>query len=443
MFTKPENWNQLSAKEKRKLRLDHWEKSEGLQFISPEAEAKYRERIHRLRMAYDLATPDRIIADISMGASEYAIRRKGLTGHHLLYNHESLLDPIVEFNNEFQPDVAVSAFPYPGKLFDMLDLKTYVWGGQKLPDHQVIQAVEGEYMMPEEYADFIADPTAFWMKTYIPRMFGALGAMSMMPDFPRISEIVDVLTLAMPFGMPPVQEMLHRLMDAGNEAMKLMPILGQIGGTLAASGFPSMGYTFVKAPFDFLSDTLRGTRGIMTDLYRRPNDVLAACEAYVPVLVRTITQTCDQMGIPVALYPLHKGADGFMSQEQFAKFYWPTFKAVMLGLFEEGITNYLFVEGTYDSRLEIIAEMPKYSALWHFDKTDMRKVRDILSDKFTIAGNVAASLMSTGSTDDVRAYCDELVELYDGAPGYIMAFGCGFEMTTDEKIRAFQDSVKK
>jgi hypothetical protein len=441
MFEKPENWNQLSPEEKRKLRLDHWEKSEGLEFVSPRAEANYRERIHRLRMAYDLETPDRIIADLSMAAGEYALRRKGLIGRDILYNHEKLFDPIVEFNNEFQPDTAVSTFAYPGKIMDMLDLKTYVWAGQRLPDNLVIQAVEGEYMMPDEYSDFIADPTAFWVRSYLPRKFGALGAMGMMPDFPRISEIVDVLTLVIPFGMPPVQEMLKRLMDAGNEAMKLLPIMGQIGGTLAASGFPSMGFTFVKAPFDFLSDTLRSTRGILTDLYRRPDDVLAACEAYVPILVKTVTQSCDQAGAPVALFPLHKGADGFMSLKQFEKFYWPTFKAVMLGLYKEGITNYLFVEGTYDSRLETIAEMPKYSALWHFDRTDMRKVKEILGAKFTIAGNVPAALMSTGSTDELRAYCDELVELYDGAPGFILAFGCGFEMTTDEKVRAFQASV--
>ena len=179
------------------------------------------------------------------------------------------------------------------------------------------------------------------------------------------------------------------------------------------------------------------------DMYRRPKELLAACDTYVPILVRTISQSCDQMGMPVAMWPLHKGADGFMSQKQFEKFYWPSFKAVMMGLWEEGITNYLFVEGTYDSRLETIAEMPKGSCLWHFDQTDMRKVKEVLSDKFIIAGNVPASLMSTGSTDEVRAYCDNLVALYDDAPGFIMAFGCGFEWTTDEKLIAFRDSVKK
>ena len=141
------------------------------------------------------------------------------------------------------------------------------------------------------------------------------------------------------------------------------------------------------------------------------------------------------------MWPLHKGADGFMSQQAFDKYYWPTFKAVMLGFYEEGLTNYLFVEGTYDSRLETIAEMPEKSCYWHFDKSNMRRVKEILSDKFVIGGNVSASVMSTGTTDALRAECDALVDLFQDAPGYIMGFGCGFEMTTDEKIRAFRDSV--
>ena len=87
--------------------------------------------------------------------------------------------------------------------------------------------------------------------------------------------------------------------------------------------------------------------------------------------------------------------------------------------------------------------MPKARWLCHFDKTDMRQVKEILSDKFTIAGNVPASLMSAGTTDEVRAYCDDLVELFDGDARYIMAFGCDFEKTTDEKLHAFRDSVIK
>jgi uroporphyrinogen-III decarboxylase len=132
-----------------------------------------------------------------------------------------------------------------------------------------------------------------------------------------------------------------------------------------------------------------------------------------------------------------------MSDEQFKKFYWPTWKQVMMVLYEEGITSYLFIEGSYNSRLEYLAEMPDKSLVCHFDQTDMRRAKEVLSDKFTISGNVPASLMSAGTTDEVKAYCDNLVELYQDAPGYIMSFGCSFENTTAEKLRAFQDAVLK
>jgi hypothetical protein len=441
MFTRPENWNQLSPLERRKARLDAWQNAP-VEFVSPEAEANYKERIARLRKAYDLEHPDRIIADVSMGAAEFALRRKGLTGKDLVYNQEKFLEPLLEFHQEFQPDTSVGMLPYPSKPWDILDFKLYIWGGQKLPESMVIQAVEGEYMRGDEYADFIADPTAFWLRKYLPRAYGALGPLAMLPDFPRISESVDTIDLLVPFGLPPFQEMLHKMMEAGNELMKMLGTVGQMGATIAAEGFPGMGLNIVKTPFDYLGDTLRGTKGILTDMYRRPNELLAACERYVPILIKSIVGASDRTGAPSAMYVLHKGADGFMSKAQFEKFYWPTWKQVMMGLYEEGITSYLFVEGSYDSRLEYLAEMPEKSLVCHFDKTDMRRVKEVLSNKFTIAGNVSAALMSTGSTDEVRAACDELVELYQDAPGYIMAFGCGFEMTTAEKMHAFQDSVK-
>ncbi|MCX6068310.1 MAG: uroporphyrinogen decarboxylase, partial [Chloroflexi bacterium] len=161
------------------------------------------------------------------------------------------------------------------------------------------------------------------------------------------------------------------------------------------------------------------------------------------VLINAIVNASDRGNAPAAMYVLHKGADGFMSQAQFEKFYWPTWKQVMMALYEEGIICQLFIEGSYNTRLENLAQMPDKSLVCHFDKTDMRRAKEVLSDKFTIAGNVPASMMSTGTVDEVRAYCDDLVELYQDAPGYIMAFGCSFEMTTAEKLRAFQDSVKK
>lgn len=442
MFNKPANWGQLTPEQKKAARLDAWQQSaDAIPFVSADAKACYQERAHRLRTAYELGHPDRPIADMAMGAGEHAVRRTGLTGKDIVYNHDALIQPIIDFNTEMQPDTAVTVLAYPGVTMDTLDFRTYIWGGQKLPAAQTIQAVEGEYMTGDEYVEFAEDPTAFFLKKYLPRAYGELGPLAMLTDFPRVTEIVDVIGLTLPFGLPPVQAMLKKLMAAGEEALKWAGVMGRMGGGVAAAGFPSIPQVLIKTPFDFLGDTLRSTKNIMLDMYRRPKDLLRATEAYTPVIIRTVRAQCDQMDAPAVIWVLHKGADGFMSQKQFEKFYWPGFKSVMLGLWEEGITNYLFVEGSYDSRLQNLAEMPKGSCVCHFDKTDMRKVKEVLSDNFTIAGNVPASLMATGSTDAVRQYCGELVDLYQDAPGFILAFGCGFESTTDEKLRAFRDSV--
>ncbi|MCX6080207.1 MAG: hypothetical protein NTW32_11790 [Chloroflexi bacterium] len=442
MFIRPDNWNTMSPLERRKARLDAWQNAP-VQFASPEAEANYKERITRLRKAYDMEHPDRIIADVSMGAAEFALRRKGISGKDMVYNHEKLRGPLLEFHQEFQPDTAVGMLPYPGKVMDMLGYNTYIWGGQKLPDNMVIQAVEGEYMTADEYKDFAADPTNFWLKKYLPRVMPTLAPLAILAEFPRVSENVDIIDMMVPFGLPPFQAMLRTMMEAGDELMRMLAVVGQTGGMIAGAGFPGMGMNIVKTPFDYLGDTLRGTKGILMDMYRHPNDLLAATEAYVPVLINAIVNASDRGNAPAALYVLHKGADTFMSQAQFEKFYWPTWKQVMLALYEEGIICQLFIEGSYNHRLENLAQMPDKSLVCHFDKTDMRRVKEVLSAKFTIAGNVPASMMSTGTVDEVRAYCNNLVELYQDAPGYIMAFGCSFETSTEEKLRAFQNSVRK
>ena len=149
-------------------------------------------------------------------------------------------------------------------------------------------------------------------------------------------------------------------------------------GKLMAMGFPGYYGGATKAPFDILGDTLRGTREVVIDLYRRPEKVLAACERLVPVAIDWALQRPGGTATPVVFLPLHKGADGFMSDEQFRTFYWPTLRAVLLGLIEEGCIPFLFAEGRYGSRLEAIMDLPKGKTIWLFDQTDMAKAKETI-----------------------------------------------------------------
>ncbi len=77
MFTRPDNWSKLSPLERRKVRLDAWQNAP-VEFVSPEAEANYKERIERLRKIYDMEPHDRPIADLFMGVMNMWCAAKGL-----------------------------------------------------------------------------------------------------------------------------------------------------------------------------------------------------------------------------------------------------------------------------------------------------------------------------------------------------------------------------
>ena len=54
MSQKPTDWSQLTAGERRTLRLEAWVRGDGIKFDSSEAKAKYMERANLLRDAWEL-----------------------------------------------------------------------------------------------------------------------------------------------------------------------------------------------------------------------------------------------------------------------------------------------------------------------------------------------------------------------------------------------------
>src|SRR5665811_996463 len=94
--------------------------------------------------------------------------------------------------------------------------------------------------------------------------------------------------------------------------------------------------------------------GQSTATCTKRSQVLAACERLVQVAVDWPLKRPGAPATPLCFIPLHKGADGFMSDEQFHTFYWPTLRKTLLGLIEQGMIPFLFAEGRYNTRLEAI-----------------------------------------------------------------------------------------
>jgi uroporphyrinogen-III decarboxylase len=141
--------------------------------------------------------------------------------------------------------------------------------------------------------------------------------------------------------------------------------------------------------------------------------------------------------------PLHKGTGGFMSNEQFKTFYWPTFKEVMMGLINEGLVPLPFAEGDYEPRLEIIKDMPRSSVIWHFERMDMAKAKKVLGGNACIAGNVPVSILCTGTPQEVKEYCRRLIESCAKGGGYILTGAASIEKGDVENLRAMMEAAKE
>jgi hypothetical protein len=433
------NWSQLSSEEKRKERFKQWLSPVNARFSSTEAGKSYQKKTQRLIDVISLKEPDRV--PVMLPISNFPIYYSGSTLQKSMYDYNELRQAWLKFLREFDLDVYKSPFlVLPGRAFEFLDYRLYRWPGHGLDSNAAsYQFVESEYMKADEYDALINNPSDFWMRVYLPRVFGAFESFRKVSSFTTLVEVP--ISYFLPFSFPDVQNTLQSLIEAGKEIARWLEVVRDCDQEAQAMGFPAMAGGATKAPFDTLGDTLRGTQGIMKDMYRQPAKLLEALEKIAVLNIETTLASSSRNQF-VYLY-LHKGSDGFMSPQQFATFYWPTLKKVVLALIKEGLVPVLFAEGSYDTRLEVIKELPEASVIWWFDKTDMARAKKVLGERACLAGNVPTSLLCTGSPREVKEYCHHLIEVAGNNGGFILTGGAQIDKGNPENLRAMMETARE
>ncbi len=441
-------WADMMSDERQEEMFVSWlapkdPEGKDLKFQSPQAEKAYKERITRIKDAVQMKKlPDRV--PVILLPSFFPVYNAGITPKDAMYDYDKLYAAYKKFITEFEPDGHLGAdMPGPGKFFEALDYKLYSWPGHGVAPEQSYQANEGEYMKPEEYDDLIEDPTGYFLHTYLPRVFGALGPFQALPVFTGILEMYGVAYNFIPFGVPPVQQSLKALMDAGNEVMKWVGTIMQWNMETISMGYAGIIAGYTKAPFDVVGDTLRGTRGIMIDMYRRPDKLLEAMDRLVPLMIKMGVGAAKMNGKPFVFMPLHKGADGFLSDAQFEKFYWPTFRKVMMGLIEEGCVPFPAAEGSWNTRLETFKDLPKGKTLWMIDNSDIVAAKKTLGKVACLMGNVQSDLLVLGTPQQVKDYVKKTSDGCAKGGGYIVSNGAFFDKAKAENVKAMVDFARE
>jgi uroporphyrinogen-III decarboxylase len=434
------SWADLTPEEKRQERLRRWLEPD-VKFASPEAEKNYKERVARFIEVINLEEPDRVPVMLPEGF--FPAYHAGGNLRKVMYDYGEMRRAWLKFLREFDLDCFdAPGLVLPGKAMDKADVKVMVWPGHGLSeDNDTYQFVEGEYMKPDEYDRLIRDPSDFWLRTFLPRTVGALEPLKTLPQLTPLVSIPVFYFIH--YGRPEIQQALQTLMDVGKEAMKWQQAVMECGQEIREAGYPPIWGGISQAPFDMIGDVLRGTHGVMLDMYRQPEKLIEAMESVVPIAVEEAVASANASGGPIVVLPLHKGDDTFMSDEQYEEFYWPTFRKLLMGLIDEGIVPMMFAEGKYNRRLEVIKDLPRGSAIWWFDRTDMARAKKVLGNHACIAGNVPISLLCTGTPQQVKEHCRQLIEDCGKGGGYILTVGVALNRGNPENLRAMMAAARE
>jgi uroporphyrinogen-III decarboxylase len=436
-------WNQLTTEQKREYRIYLYLNPTHVTFTNDDCKKAYQTRAKRLVDVYNLQEPDQVPLALHIGS--LPLQYAGLDYYSGIQDYSKAVQIYNEFNRKYADELDNFANVYtlmPGQPFETLDYKMYSWPGHGLPKNASgYQFREGEYMKVSEYHYLIDDPSDFWLRFYIPRIF---GAMECLHNVGPMTELIEIPTAnLMPLTTAPVQKMLEDLLKAGKELQQRSEIQKTQSVQAVASGFPPLVDYLGLAPFDIIGDTLRGTQGIMMDMYRCPDKLLAALDVLTNLQIKNVIERANRTKGLVVTFPLHKGADGWMSQKQFEKFYWPSLKKTIDAFIAEGLIVNLFAEGSYNSRLDSVNDFPKGAIHWWFDKTDIIKAKQMLGDKCSISGNVPSSVLMKGTPDEVKAYCRNLIEACGKGGGYILSEGAAEVEAKIENLQAMAVAAKE
>jgi hypothetical protein len=435
-------WSQMTWQEKREERFKRWLNPPGVKFVNQEAKQLYNARVNRLIKAIKLEEPDRVPVMLPMGNSPAYWGGGNL--RTLMYDYKKTREIWIQYMAAFgDMDVFEGpAFVPSGKISEVIGSKMMKLPGLGLPeDAMMYQFVEDEYMMADEYDLMMMDPTDFNMRVMMPRSSPFFEPFKRLPPFRSLmgSSWVSILSI------PEIQNIFQVMMGLTDEHNKMIAANMELNGYIQSNGYPSLfgGGPLLGAPFDSFGDALRGTRGIFLDMYQQPKKLHEAMEWYVKLTIEGTIKNFPMTANPICLMPLHKGDDTFMSDKQFEEFYWPTLRAILLAVINEGLVPMPFAEGIYNKRLKQIADTPKSGVIWWFDQTDMKEAKRIIGDICCIVGNVPSSMISTGTPEQIKDNCRKLIEDCATGGGYILGGGAAVDNGKFENFKAMMDTAKE
>lgn len=217
------------------------------------------------------------------------------------------------------------------------------------------------------------------------------------------------------------------------------------------TGIPILKGARACHPLDLLQ-YYRGINQLTMDIFEQPEKVHQFCEwvmDYEVVHAMKIAMTMGAGEVPGAdIIFFYNGGPPGMSPTIYDEFFWPYASAMNHAWVNRGFKVWNHWDNDHTPFLETIRTItkgiPKGKIVMDFEKTDMKKAKEVLGGIVTIYGNVPSALCVYGSPEEVEAYSKQLIEDCADGGGFILGSEC--EVPWDSKpenIRAMIETVKR
>lgn len=400
------------------------------------------EREKRITDAIQLKIPDRIPVACPMGY--FPAKYVGIPCSAAYYDYDAWYYAYEKTLKVFHPDLIFVQGFSPGKALEILSPRQMKWPGFGVEPNQGHQSIEIDNMKADEYDLYMKDTSDYMLRVFMSRTSEHLEGLSLLP---KLSDLgggpMGINAMAMAFSEPKLVRAVQTFQKAGREMRKWRKKIEKFDKMILGHGFPQYLQGAAMPPYDVVSHSLRGMEGTMYDMFRQPERLIELCEFILQKTLDRPMPKPNEYGNIRMFMTVTRGSDDFLSKEQWDKFYWPTFKKLVIALTERGATPCIFFEGNCTSRMEYLREFPRGKVLVRLDTTDIVKAKEILKDHLCIEGNVPSSLLQVGTVQQVKDYCKKLIDTIGEGGGYILSPRSSTDEVNPENLKAMIEFTKE
>ncbi|NLL62729.1 MAG: hypothetical protein GX241_00545 [Ruminococcaceae bacterium] len=282
-------------------------------------------------------------------------------------------------------------------------------------DGYTLQHKEYCPMTEDDYEALIENPLEWIINEFMPRRYPKLNA----SNAEQLKAFKKTLI--------PVIKFAGQLMLNTTYFKQVLQVPVMVGGS-------------AEMPCDMPFDYLRGFKSTLTDIRRRPDIYEKAVNTLLDFCLDVMTMTHILMASPTSspawlldnvihsvigsrrprykefpwiFNPAHMPP--FLSPEQFDRFYWPTYKAMVEFIHENGGKMFTLLEGNWGKNVDRLLELPDHSCVVMVENDNLADVKKRLENKFCVMGGMPLAMLRDSTVQECVDHAKKVVD--EMAPG--------------------------